>query len=61
MRLTDNSFTVEWSSPESRFKVVKDGVIELARDGARMNAADACVRGKYQWLLKYASAAGTNA
>lgn len=61
MRLTDNAFTVEWSSPDSRFKVVKDSVIELARDGARMNAADACVRGKYQWLLEYASAAGTNA
>ncbi|MCW5777274.1 MAG: hypothetical protein KIS87_12625 [Phycisphaeraceae bacterium] len=54
-KLISNSdgFTIEWTWNGSRVSKVRQQVRELASRVIRENKADACVRGKHQWLLDY--------
>lgn len=57
MRVTANGFVIEWNSRLSLSTLTRDRARKLAEDGIRKNGADACVRGKLQWLSEYAVAA----
>jgi hypothetical protein len=61
MYLMKSGFTIEWSLPDSRWDEVRRTVAGLARGWVNNRAADACVRGKHQWLHEYADASGANA